>query len=192
MTSGCGSRPKAIQPPDIDPQQFAAGAMAKYDTDSNAILSKQEVAASPTISFSLQRMDTSGEGEVTAEELAAFAQKHWLEMKAGIIPLQCEIYFKGRPLNGATVTLEPEPFMQGSVHPASGLTRGSTARINLSDEDRPTPNANGVQNGLYLVRISKVVNGKETIPVEYNEATTLGVEVAARASYMPFAVRFDL
>ena len=32
--------------------------------------------------------------------------------------------------------------------------------------------------GFYKVKISKRVNGKETIPAKYNEATLLGQEVA--------------
>jgi hypothetical protein len=32
--------------------------------------------------------------------------------------------------------------------------------------------------GLYKVKISKKVNGKELIPAKYNEATVLGQEVA--------------
>jgi hypothetical protein len=32
--------------------------------------------------------------------------------------------------------------------------------------------------GLYNVRISKIVGGKETIPSKYNTETTLGQEVA--------------
>ena len=82
--------------------------------------------------------------------------------------------------------------MQGSIRPASGLTRGGTANLDVSDEDRPHPNAHGAQHGLYLVRISKKVDGQETIPAKYNEQTTLGCEVAYRASYMPGPVHFEL
>jgi len=39
-------------------------------------------------------------------------------------------------------------------------------------------NSRGVGLGLYRVRISKKVDGQETIPARYNTETELGVEVA--------------
>ncbi len=98
----------------------------------------------------------------------------------------------GRPLDGATVSLIPETFMADAVKPASGTTRGGATSLDLSNDDRPTPNAHGVQNGLYLVRISKVVNGKEMVPTKFNEQTTLGCEIASRAAYMPGPLVFNL
>ena len=37
----------------------------------------------------------------------------------------------------------------------------------------------GIYVGLYRVRISKKVDGKETLPARYNTATELGREIAA-------------
>jgi hypothetical protein len=36
----------------------------------------------------------------------------------------------------------------------------------------------GLQAGIYLVRVSKIVGDKETIPSTYNTETTLGQEVS--------------
>ena len=127
-----------------------------------------------------------------SEEISQFAQKHWVDTPVGIVRVQCVVNVKGRPLDGATVTLEPEAFMQGVVSSATGVTRGGTAALDVSDATRPHPNAHGVQSGLYLVRVSKVVNGKETIPPKYNAQTVLGCEVARRASYMPGPLVFNL
>jgi hypothetical protein len=189
---GCSSRPAAISPPDIDPEALAAAAVKQYDSNGDATIDGKELESAPSLRFSLDRIDTNGDKRIVSEEIARFAQKHWVDSPVGIVRVQCVVNLKGRPLDGAIVTLEPEDFMQGVVNPASGVTRGGTAAIDLSDENRPHPNAHGAQAGLYLVRISKIVNGKETIPGKYNEQTVLGCEVARRASYMPGPVVFNL
>ena len=55
-----------------------------------------------------------------------------------------------------------------------------TAGAAIAKEDRPSPTSPpGMHLGLYQVKISKQVNGKEMVPPMYNQATTLGQEVAA-------------
>ena len=179
---GCSSRPSAIAPPDIEPGELAAAAIKQYDKNGDAVIDNKELEAAPSIRFSLDRIDANGDNKILSEEISQFAQKHWVDTPVGIVRVQCVVNVKGRPLDGATVTLEPEAFMQGVVSSATGVTRGGTAALDVSDATRPHPNAHGVQSGLYLVRVSKVVNGKETIPPKYNAQTVLGCEVArARA-----------
>ena len=36
----------------------------------------------------------------------------------------------------------------------------------------------GIQLGFFKIRVSKMVNGKETIPAKYNAETTLGQQIA--------------
>jgi hypothetical protein len=50
----------------------------------------------------------------------------------------------------------------------------------IPKELRPDPKTTppGIQVGLYRVKISKMVGGKETIPRKYNDQTTLGQEAA--------------
>ena len=52
--------------------------------------------------------------------------------------------------------------------PAAGLAQ-------LAPEFEGYP---GIYTGLYRIRISKLVNGKETLPARYNTETELGREVA--------------
>jgi hypothetical protein len=189
---GCSGRPAAIAPPDFDPQGLAAAAITQYDKNGDAAIDGKELESAPSLRFSLDRIDTNRDKRIVPEEIARFAQKHWVDSPVGIVRVQCVVNLKGRPLDGATVALEPESFMQGVVYPASGVTRGGTAALDVSEEDRPHPNAHGAQTGLYLVRISKIVDGKETIPTKYNEQTVLGCEVARRASYMPGPILFNL
>jgi hypothetical protein len=190
--AGCSGRPSAIAPPDIDPDEVAQAAIEQYDASGDGAIDTNELKSAPSLRFSRDRIDANDDGKLVAEEFAQFATKHWVDTEAGIIRIRCNIKHQGRPLDGATVTFEPEAFMQGVVKPASGVTRGGMAVISVSEEDRPHPNARGVQNGLYLVKISRVVNGKETIPDKYNQHTILGCEVADRASYMPGPVTFNL
>ena len=121
-------------------------------------------------------------------------QEKWIDAKGGIIIVGVKVLMNNRPVNGATVTFEPEDFLGGVVHQATGLTDADGfTPMELAKEHRPHANVrSGVAPGLYLVRISKEVNGKELIPAKYNEETTLGVEVAVRASYMPGSAVFEL
>jgi len=66
------------------------------------------------------------------------------------------------------------------MKPAYGTTNqfGTVSPI-IPKDQRPDPKLpGGAQLGLYKVRISKIVNGKETIPPRYNTETILGQEVA--------------
>ena len=189
---GCSGSLPSVHPPEIDPVAFAQAALSQYDGNGDGVIKDDELEAAPSLRFSARRIDGDNDGGITAEELKQFVEQHWLRMKSGIVRIRCEIYMNGRPLDGATVTFEPEQFMNGTIFEASGVTSGGMARIDVSDENRPHPNARGAQNGLYLVRISKQAGGKETIPAKYNTETILGCEVAKRAAYLPGPVRFSL
>lgn len=190
--AGCSGRPAALKPPNIDPDDFADNVLKQCDTSGDGIISSNELDSAPSLKFALNRIDSDRNQQISKEEISAFAQKHWIDAAAGIVRVRCEVNMGGRPVDGATVTLEPEKFMGGVINPAVAVTRGGQAPFDVSDEHRPHPNAHGAQIGLYLVRISKIVNGKETIPAKYNEQTTLGCEVADRASYMPGPIVFNL
>jgi hypothetical protein len=62
----------------------------------------------------------------------------------------------------------------------------------MSIEHPQTPRQRGVQPGLYRVEVSKMVDGKETIPSKYNTETTLGVEVAQGSPVMIMGAQFEL
>jgi hypothetical protein len=78
------------------------------------------------------------------------------------------------------VTFEPEAFLGDQIKKAVGVTTMyGDAMPTISPEDRPDPKMpGGVHLGLYKVRISKIVNGKEAVPAHYNQETTLGQEVS--------------
>jgi len=86
------------------------------------------------------------------------------------------VYLDDKPLEGATVIYEPEPFLGPSYHTHRGTTNAA-GTCELDTPDVPEyPHM--IYVGLYRVRVSKVVNGQETVPLQYNAKTTLGRELA--------------
>ena len=153
--------------------------MEQYDKNGDGVVSGAELDQAPSLKAALKNLDTNGDKGVSADEVAARVNA-WKTMKAGVTSVRCRVIMDGEPLGGATVTFDPEPFLGDQVKPASSVT-GMTGETmpNLKPEDRQNPkDSGGVQFGLYKVRISKVVNGKETIPARYNTDTILGQEVA--------------
>ena len=192
--AGCRYQLPALKPPKFDPEAASTAAMNQYDANSDGKIDKSELASAPGINSSLDRIDADNDGAVTADEIAEMIQEKWIDAGAGIMRVAVEVTLNRKPLAGATVTFEPETFLGDVIHPATGATDDTGyCPISMAMEHMPDENnRSGVKPGLYLVRISKEVNGKELIPAKYNAETTLGVEVAARASYMPGAAKFEL
>lgn len=193
LVVGCSNRPPALMPPDFDPEDVGVAAIKQYDTDGDGLVGGDELNDAPSLNFALDRLDQDQDNHISAAEVTQLIEEKWQQDGAGVIRIKCVVELNGTPLDGATVTFDPEEFLgEGIVHPASGVTRAGLATLSVATENLVHPNARGVAPGLYLVRISKIVNGEETIPARYNTATTLGVEVARRASYMPGSIDFEL
>ncbi len=149
----------------------------------------------PGLKEALKNLDTNGDGGVSADEVTARVNA-WKEMKTGLTFVQCRVTLDGEPLSGAKITFEPEAFLGDEIKPAVGITTvyGDAMPV-IRREDRPDPKQPaGVHIGLYKVRVSKVENGKETIPARYNTNTILGQEVsyddpAVKAMKMIFALK---
>jgi hypothetical protein len=104
----------------------------------------------------------------------------WKGMRTGMASVRCHITIDGKPLSGAKVVFEPEPFLGNEIKTAFGTTNahGDVAPT-IPPGERPDPSLpGGAHFGLYKVRISKEVNGKETLPSRYNTETVLGQEVS--------------
>jgi len=166
--------------------------MEQYDTNQDGIIRDQELKHAPGIQFVILRIDADKDGGVSSSEISQMIQEKWIDPGDGVMRVKCDVIFRRRRLDGATITFEPEQFLGDLIYPAMGITRDGFATMSVAEEHMPHPNARGVAPGLYLVRISKLVDGEETIPAKYNTKTTLGVEVASRASYMPGAIEFEL
>ena len=189
---GCGG-PPALKRPSIDPTAVAEGVIAAHDTDGDGQLSIKE-ASDPAcgLRFSLRMIDGNGDGGLSSDEIRDYIQRFWIDMGGVVISTKCQVRYRNKPVTDVTVTFEPVDYLEGVIKPASGVARGGIVSLDLSDEDRPHPNAHGANTGLYVVRISKLENGQETFPAKYNTDSVLGCEVASRAGYKPGPVLFDL
>jgi hypothetical protein len=153
--------------------------MEQYDTNGDDTVAGDELDKAPGLKAALPRLDTNGDKAVSADEVAARIGL-WKEMGIGLMSFGFRVTLNGRELPDATVTFEPEGFLGEDIKSASTTTNalgGGSATI--AKEDRPDPTyPPGMQLGLYKVKISKLVGGKETIPARYNESTIFGQEVA--------------
>ena len=188
---GCGG-PIVLKQADFDPEAAGSKAIEIYDKNGDGAIAGEEIDQAPSIKDALARLDVSGDGQVSAEEITRLVES-WKNDGSVITRLKCFIILDGEPVEGATITLEPEAFLGGVIATGTGLTdRLGRAAISIPPEKRQDATLTGVNVGMYLVRISKVEGGQETIPARYNTQTTLGLEVALRARYKPGAARFVL
>ena len=170
----------------MDPAGIASAAIAQYDKDGDQILGAGELDGAPSINSTLGRIDTNEDGQVAADEIARYIEEDIMGKKTGMVRIRATVSLDGRRApDGTQITFEPEDFMGGIVNASYGEVSGGTAFMSVAEQDRPHPNARGCQPGLYLIRVSHIVNGEEQIPARYNSQTELGVEVARWASYLP-------
>lgn len=171
----------------IEAEVAVEQAITQYDANRDGIIGADELEQAPAIKAALERLDTDGDGGVSGPEIAARIEA-WQKSKVGRQSVICRVVYQGEALDGATVRFLPEKFLGNEMPAASGISDPTgTAIMGVGGADLP-----GVPCGLYRVTISKVVDGTETIPPEYNAKTTLGLEVAQDAPSAREAVRFEL
>ena len=153
--------------------------MELYDSNKDGYVAGEELDAAPALKASLVTLDSDGDGKVSVEELTARIQA-WKDSRIGIMSVRCAVVMKGRPLVGAIVTYDPEPYLADYIATATGTTdEFGYASMSIPKESRPTPDAPpGVRFGLYRVRISINESGNESIPAKYNTNTILGQEIS--------------
>ena len=178
--ASCNSGPKRVNQPSISASGAGAAAMDEYDTNGDGAVAGEELEKAPGLKAALSNLDQDGDGRVTAAEVAERVRA-WKNQNTGITNVRCLVVMDGRPLTGAEVVFEPESFLGGEIEKAVGVADSSgTVSPVIPKDQRPTPQTPpGLRLGLYKVRISKIVGGKETVPARYNADTTLGQEVSA-------------
>lgn len=171
---GCSRTPTRIEAPDIDPDGAGRGAITAYDQDGDGALSKDELKKCPALLSAIGAYDTSQDGKIDAHEIAA-QLKSWEATRVGITAASFCLMLDGRPLVGAQVVLEPEPFLEGAVQPANAeTTSAGMAGPSMAKEQLPEGVRFGLQPGLYKIKLS---HPTLKIPAKYNEQTELGIEV---------------
>ena len=175
----CQRGSAVVKQPAISPDGAGKLAMEQYDTNHDGKVAGDELEKAPSLKAALPRLDTDGDGGVSADEVAARVNV-WKAMQTGMTTVACHVTLDGQPLTDAKVTLEPEAFLGDEIKIAFATTdQFGSASPNIPKDQRPDPKLpGGAHFGLYKVRISKIVNGKETIPARYNTETILGQEVS--------------
>lgn len=176
---GCGSGPGRVKPPSISPSGAAAAAMETYDANQDGFIADAELDAAPSLKASMDTLDQDKDGKVSEQEIADRITS-WQQGRTGVTVVRCYVTMDGQPLEDAEVTFEPEAFLGDEMRAATGVTAfdGAASPI-IPKENRPSPDMPaGIQLGFFKIRVSKMVNGKETIPAKYNAETTLGQQIA--------------
>jgi hypothetical protein len=176
LIAGCSSEPTPPPRFQVDPQRATEEAMKLYDKNSDGTLDAKELAACPPLIELLKNLKArfpEHPESLTAADISG-RMEEWVKDPTTLQPGEVMVYLDGKMLEGATVKYEPEPFLGSSYHPHQGQT-DTAGMATLDPELKGYP---GIYVGLYRVRISKMVNGKETLPARYNTATELGREVA--------------
>lgn len=182
--SGCAKGPER---PEFNASQCAADALAAYDSDGDGFLSKEEYTMSPGLLAASARVDSDGNGLISKEEIENRVD-YYRNATTYVVSGGIRVVRKGRGLADATVTFEPESFLGEEFKPCSG----TTDQLGETSISRETAEFPGIYLGMYRVRVSKIVNGKETIPAKYNTETTLGFESATDLPEVSDVVTFTL
>jgi hypothetical protein len=181
--TGCfGGGPPREVGPSYDAAGIGAAAIKEYDANGDGAISGPELDKVPGIQDAISHYDTNGDKRVTADTIAARIQQ-WVDSRVQLMTTTCIVLLDDKPLDGATVTYDPEKFMGPDIPPATGKTSPTGAAVPQIE------GKHGLRLGVYKVRISKLgPNGKDMIPARYNTETTLGTEVAPNVGEKDHAI----
>jgi hypothetical protein len=172
-------------PPALDPDMAGAAAIAEYDANHDGVISGRELDKCPALKRAAARIDPQGTGKLTADSIAARI-KCWQASRLATLSVLIVVRLDGQPLAGANVTAEPEKFLGATVAAAKGVS-DSAGNAPMARADKP-----GMNCGFYKIRVSKMVNGQESVPARYNKDTELGIEVAIDADELQGGIKLDL
>lgn len=155
-------------------ERCAKAAFAALDKDGDGFLGRKELQACPALLNALEKYDLDRDGKVSFEELVQRFRR-FCRSQPPTKSVTFQVLLEEKPLVGADVRLEPEPFVQPPCKPAVGLTD----TMGLTAPRTPELGLAGVYCGLYRIVISlKDPDGREQLPSRYNVETTLGQEIA--------------
>jgi uncharacterized protein YceK len=167
--AGCSKVVQSERPrPTYDAQGIAQAALSSYDKNKNGQIDGAELDACPGLRAALPALDKNKDRSLSASEI-----KERVEYYAalGEVNLTITVNLDDRPLAGATITVEPEPFMGTSLKTATATTdKDGSAGLFLMDGGSFV----SLPAGLYRIRVTK--EGMN-IPARFNTQTTLGREV---------------
>jgi hypothetical protein len=184
---GCSRTPDRFEAPDVDIASAAVKAIEQYDVDGNKSLSTDELAKCPGILSKITLYDQNANKAIEQEEIAA-RLADLLKYGTGGTALTARVSLNGKPLRGAAVVLEPEPYLGAEVQTAEGTTNGAgSAALGIPPEYVPEHlrRKKMVHIGTFKVRIT---HPNVPIPAKYNIETQLGYETEPGNPYVNFAL----
>jgi hypothetical protein len=155
--------------------------MELYDVNKDGVLDTKELEACPGMLRAIKTYDVDGNQKITADEIATRI-KEWKSAGPAMMPCDCHVTLDGRPLEGATVRFVPEPYLEGSIQTATGVTDAyGKALISLPPKAMPAHlrHVAAMNAGTYKVEITHPTT---KIPEQYNTRTTQGREVSRQTS----------
>ncbi|WP_428303627.1 hypothetical protein [Lacipirellula sp.] len=171
---GCQAGPTQISIPTVNPGTAAAGAIELADKDGDEAISKEEAVATPSLLAVFEKYDANTDGRIDAAEIEGQIAS-WYAKAPMVFPVRCLVKMDGRPLMGAKVVFEPEPFL--GVDLGEGVSdvgaAGDCGPSLLPERLGKIPY--GMFCGLYR---AKITHPSRQIPAKYNEHTELGFEVS--------------
>lgn len=185
--AGCSQLPSGPSRPSFNPSASGDKAIELYDANGDGKIDQDEAEKSPGLLNAFPRVDQDGDSALTADEIADRV-RYYKSAATTIVDGGVDVTVRGRPLAGATVTFEPEPFLGDAFTPCSGETNASgIAYLEGANAEFP-----GIYLGMYTVRISKTDGGKEVVPKRYNTESTLGYEAADDLENVSTGIKFDI
>jgi hypothetical protein len=187
VLAGCSRGPARVDAPSVDPESAADKAIELYDSNQDQSLSNEELADCPGILASLSLYDPDGNRRVDRHEIVQ-RLKELLKNRVGLTQLRSHVTFRGKPLVGATIVFEPEPYLGTEVEAARGTTNShGSAQMSVSEDILPghVRTMKLMHYGTYKVRIT---HPSIKLPAKYNTQTTLGYETRIGDPFATFTL----
>jgi hypothetical protein len=185
--AGCSRGPARVDAPNVDPEGAANKAIELYDFNSDLSLSEDELASCPGMLVSLSLYDQDGNRRVDRDEVAQRLSELF-KNRVGLTQLRSRITYRGKPLAGATLVFEPEPYLAEEIQVAQGTTNvHGSAQMSINQDKLPehVRAMKLIQYGTYKVRIT---HPSIKLPPKYNSETALGYETRIGDPFATFAL----
>jgi hypothetical protein len=175
LVSGCSGGPERVKPPRINPRSAASQAVELYDTNHDGKLSQEELAQCPGLLISIDRYDSNHDKMIDQDEFSRHVAI-LLKNGTGATQLACNVSYQGKPLAGAKVVLEPEPYLGNEIQSAEGVTTNA----GIADVGMPSDKAPAALKAMKLIQYGtfkvRITHPTIKLPAKYNTETTLGYE----------------
>lgn len=150
IASGCsGNSPVSLPLPSYDSSALAQAALKYLDKNKDSQIDGNELDACPALKTALPAVDKNNDKRLSASELKERMDQYAARNQ---VPITVIVTLDEQPLAGAAVTLEPEPFMEGPLKPATAITDqdGTSSAFQVAGQSQSSLPA-----GLYRIRVVK-------------------------------------